>query len=69
MGSYTETTKKCMEKGRFLGINWSAGDGMTFYIETGKDPGEGRNVFLTRSNVRSRASSDNSIPSGEIMDE
>ena len=58
-----------MEKGRFLGINWSAGDVMTFYIETEKDPGEGLNVVQTRNNARSRASSDNSIPSGEIADE
>ena len=54
------------KKGRFLGINWDAGDDMTFFVETEKSHGEGRNVILTRSNVRSRT---HHIPtSGEIND-
>ena len=51
------------KKGRFLGINWSAGDDMTYFVETEKEPDEGRNVVLTRSNVRSR--SNHLSPSGE----
>ena len=42
---------------------------MTFFIETEKDPGEGRNVVLTRSNVRSRRDDHNILPSGENEDE
>ena len=57
------------KKGRFLGVNWSAGDSMTFFIETEKDPGEGRNLVLTRSNVRSRHDDHNILPSGENEDE
>ena len=57
------------KKGRFLGVNWSAGDSMTFFIETEKDPGEGRNVVLTRSNVRSRQVDHSTLPSGENEDE
>jgi len=56
------------KKGRFLGINWSAGDNMTYYVETEKDPHEGRNVVLTRSNVRSRRRHTNISPSGETDD-
>ena len=40
------------KRGRFLGINQDAGDSMTYFIETDKDRNEGRNVVLTRSNVR-----------------
>ena len=42
--------------GRFLGIDWASGDALTFFIETEK-PGGGRNMVLTRSNVRPRKSS------------
>ena len=56
------------KKGRFLCINWSAGDSKTFFIETDKDPCDGRNVVLTRSNVRSRIDHTNIIPSGENTD-
>jgi len=70
---YWEPTEKQpksgWKNGRFLGINWSAGDNMTFFIETEKNPGEGRNIVLTRSNVRSRQSNDNIIPSGEIEED
>ena len=40
--------------GRFLGIDWDSGDFLTYFIETEKCPGEGRNMVLTRSNIRSR---------------
>ena len=53
------------KNGRFLGINESSGDDMTYFIETEKDPNEGRNVVLTRSNIRSRYNQ-NFLPSGEI---
>ena len=48
-----------------MGINESSGDDMTYFIETEKDPNEGRNVVLTRSNIRSRYNQ-NFLPSGEI---
>ena len=54
------------KKGRFLGINWDSGDSMTYFVETEKDHNEGRNVVLTRSNVRSKQ--DHIPPSGEIDD-
>ena len=38
--------------GRFLGINDSAGDSMTYYIETKSE--NGRPVVITRSNVRAK---------------
>ena len=53
------------KNGRFLGINESSGDDMTYFIETEKDPNEGRNVVLTRSNIRSRYDQ-NFLPSGEM---
>lgn len=53
------------KKGRFLGIDESSGDDMTFFIETEKDPGEGRNIVLIRSNVRTRYT-DKFPPSGEM---
>jgi hypothetical protein len=56
-------------KGRFLGIAWDSGDSLTYYIETEKPKGKGRNVILIRSTVRSRQfPSSNSlqiVPSGE----
>ena len=41
---------------------------MTFFIETDKDPCEGRNVVFTRNNVRSCIDHTNIIPSGENTD-
>ena len=54
--------------GRFLGINDSAGDAMTYYIETKSK--KGRPVVITRSNVRSKKVNDDPVstdntPSGE----
>jgi hypothetical protein len=37
-----------------LGFATSAGDAFTYYIQTKKDPGEGRNVILIRSIIRTR---------------
>ena len=37
--------------GRFLGITWESGDSMTYYVETKKPPGSGRNSILIRSTV------------------
>ena len=56
------------KKGRFLGIDESSGDDMTFFIETEKDSGEGKNVILTRSNVRTRYMNE-VLPSGETESE
>ncbi|MGH7955023.1 MAG: reverse transcriptase domain-containing protein [Gloeomargaritales cyanobacterium] len=43
-----------LKKGRWLGFAHSAGDAMTYYIQTEKDPGEGRNVILVRSVIKTR---------------
>ena len=43
-----------LQKGRWLGIAASTGDAMTYYIRTEKDPGEGRNVVLIRSVIKTR---------------
>ena len=41
-------------KGRWLGIAHLAGDAFTYYIQTEKDMGEGRNQVLIRSLIKSR---------------
>ena len=68
---YLDPTKKQplsgWKKGRFLGINWDSGDSMTYSVETEKDHNEGRNVVLTRSNVRSKE--EHIPPSREIDDQ
>ena len=70
---YYDTTEKNphdgWKPGRFLGINDSAGDAMTYFIEV-KSP-KGRPVVITRSNLRKKATAmDNNsdlpnTPSGE----
>lgn len=49
-----KTPRDTLRKGRFLGIATSAGDSLTFYIETERPKSEGRREVLIRSNVRSR---------------
>ena len=72
---YYDTSEKNPHDGwkpaRFLGINDSAGDSMTYYIEI-KSP-TGRPIVVTRSNVRSKITSDSDqslsgSPSGEKAD-
>ena len=43
-----------LRKGRWLGLASTAGDPMTYYIRTEKEPGEGRDVVLIRSVIRTR---------------
>ena len=43
-----------LKKGRWLGITSSSGDLMTYYIQTEKEPDEGRDVILVRSVLKSR---------------
>ncbi|MGH7955291.1 MAG: hypothetical protein ACREOZ_04955 [Gloeomargaritales cyanobacterium] len=43
-----------LKKGRLLGIAHTSGDAMTYYIETEKESGEGRNVVLIRSTIKTR---------------
>jgi len=38
-----------LKKARWLGFAHTAGDEMTYYIRTEKEPGEGRNTILIRS--------------------
>ena len=50
----TKQPQNNLRKGRWLGIAKSSGDAMTYYIETEKEKGQGRNVVLIRSVIRSR---------------
>jgi hypothetical protein len=43
-----------LKKARWLGCAANAGDELTYYIETEKEKGEGRNQVLIRSNIRTR---------------
>jgi hypothetical protein len=43
-----------LKKARWLGFATSAGNAFTYYIQTKKDPGEGRNVILIQSIIRTR---------------
>ena len=43
-----------LRKGRWLGIASTAGDPMTYYIRTEKEPGAGRDVVLIRSVIKTR---------------
>jgi hypothetical protein len=46
--------KDNLKKARWLGFATSAGDELTYYIQTEKDKGEGRNEVLIRSIIRTR---------------
>ena len=43
-----------LKKARWLGIAWSAGDQMTYFIETERPKSEGKPVVLTRSVIKTR---------------
>ena len=43
-----------MKKARWLGFAHTAGDEMTYYIRTEKEPGEGRSTILIRSLIKTR---------------
>ncbi|MGH7954918.1 MAG: hypothetical protein ACREOZ_03065 [Gloeomargaritales cyanobacterium] len=43
-----------LKKGRWLGFAKSSGDAMTYYIQTENDKGDGRNMVLVRSVIKTR---------------
>ena len=46
--------KDNLKKARWLGIAWSSGDSMTYYIETERPRSEGRSTVLIQSVIRTR---------------